>query len=528
MLILSLLLLLCKNGHGATRELYLDWLSRNNKPLERADDADRLKAFVKASEFVARHSDGSHSYSVGLNEMADRLPHELPRTDLTAMESTKGSPHSSQFVLKTSDRRQKRRITNVDRFLSWREKTISMDDEQRESLNWGSRNNPYNVSIVGEVANQGVCGACWSFVAAAATEALVYMSSGLHLRLSEQELIDCDRNFNRGCEGGNPVYAFDYIMKWGLTNQGNYPYREEQHSRCRRDQYVSKAAIRGYLRLPSDNQALIKRFLRMGPVATGICSTDPNFLYYTGGLFDPPECCVIQNHAVLIVGYGHDQAAEVDYFIIKNSWGRYWGDNGYMRLAIREPGEPRFGYGGESYGGYGANDGTGESDVYRRVERGDGDAYGRHGLCGVALGPSLPTDGYLMPGYERSAAKESNNSSIVKEDDDSYSDDAAVGRIPGWKGGRPGQDYSSLGLFLRHYTEMVALWWEVNRANRLFLFALALFICSCGLCVYSVYDDCVNPVYEEREGRMDTSSGAAGGAAESYGSLESGEDERAV
>ena len=262
--------------------------------------------------------------------MADRLPHELPGSDTSSAGVTPSTNNeqTSEYVLKISRLKEKQKITNVKRFLYWHEKMPNMDKEYMVNLNWGSENNPYNVSIVGAVGNQGLCGACWSFVATAATEALVYMSSGMHLRLSEQELIDCDRGFNKGCEGGNPVYAFDYILNWGLTNQANYPYRENGHSRCRRDQYTSKAAIQGYLRLPSGNQAIIKNFVRMSPVATGICGTDPNFLYYTGGLFDPPNCCVTQNHAVLIVGYGHDESVGVDYFIIKNSWGRFWGKKG--------------------------------------------------------------------------------------------------------------------------------------------------------------------------------------------------------
>ena len=275
--------------HVPLRDEYLKYLRKHEKPLDRLDDTHRLEAFKNTKEFIAQHAAGSRSYHVGLNEMADRLPHELPGSDTSSAGVTPSTNNeqTSEYVLKISRLKEKQKITNVKRFLYWHEKMPTMDKEYMVNLNWGSENNPYNVSIVGAVGNQGLCGACWSFVATAATEALVYMSSGMHLRLSEQELIDCDRGFNKGCEGGNPVYAFDYILNWGLTNQANYPYRENGHSRCRRDQYTSKAAIQGYLRLPSGNQAIIKNFVRMSQLLPGYVALIRTFFITPGDYLIP-------------------------------------------------------------------------------------------------------------------------------------------------------------------------------------------------------------------------------------------------
>lgn len=75
-------------------------------------------------------------------------------------------------------------------------------------------------------ALQGLCGACWAFVATSSVEAQVRIAGGKQIPLSVQELVDCDTALNRGCNGGNPLYAFEYTMTNALTSWDDYPYRE--------------------------------------------------------------------------------------------------------------------------------------------------------------------------------------------------------------------------------------------------------------------------------------------------------------
>jgi hypothetical protein len=93
-------------------------------------------------------------------------------------------------------------------------------------IDWSTANNPFGKSVMSVVRNQGLCGACWAFVSAASVEALVRLAGGKQLPLSVQELVDCDTTFNKGCDGGNPYYAYQYIILNGLSSWDDYPYRE--------------------------------------------------------------------------------------------------------------------------------------------------------------------------------------------------------------------------------------------------------------------------------------------------------------
>ena len=74
------------------------------------------------------------------------------------------------------------------------------------------------------------------------------------------------------------------------------------------------------------------------PVSAGIFVTGSDMKYHGSGVYDRYEWCsgdwATPNHAVLITGWGHDSASGKDYWEVKNSWGKGWGDKGYIKLGI--------------------------------------------------------------------------------------------------------------------------------------------------------------------------------------------------
>lgn len=81
--------------------------------------------------------------------------------------------------------------------------------------------------------------------------------------------------------------------------------------------------------------------MKLGPVAASLSTSAKVFQFYKGGIITTGECSTFEtpvDSAVTIVGYGHDHQAKLDYWLIKNSWGKTWGDEGFARLSIVDNG----------------------------------------------------------------------------------------------------------------------------------------------------------------------------------------------
>ena len=92
--------------------------------------------------------------------------------------------------------------------------------------------------------------------------------------------------------------------------------------------------------LPHDVDQL-KVAIKLGPVAASLTTANKVFQFYKGGVITSPECSTVDtpvDSAVTIVGYGHDAHLNLDYWLIKNSWGKTWGDEGFARIAIDDHG----------------------------------------------------------------------------------------------------------------------------------------------------------------------------------------------
>ena len=93
------------------------------------------------------------------------------------------------------------------------------------------------------VKDQESCGACWAFTSTAATEASVAMNTGIVESLSAQELIDCDKRNDQGCVGGNPAFAFGFIVRNGLASEERYPYFGEDTGVCLLDDPAAESLL---------------------------------------------------------------------------------------------------------------------------------------------------------------------------------------------------------------------------------------------------------------------------------------------
>ncbi|VDN07214.1 unnamed protein product [Thelazia callipaeda] len=192
------------------------------------------------------------------------------------------------------------------------------------------------------VKDQGYCGSCWAFSATGALEAQHFMKTGVLIQLSEQNLMDCSYEYgNEGCDGGLAIFAYDYVQNNnGIDTEDKYPY-EGIDGQCRYNVENRGTTCLTSAVLTRYNEVQLQAdIVDKGPIAVSI---DASYISdYDTGIFESSECSTFPNHAVLVVGYGSeevvkkDKKVKKDYWIIKNSWGRNWGENGYLRLARNE------------------------------------------------------------------------------------------------------------------------------------------------------------------------------------------------
>lgn len=186
---------------------------------------------------------------------------------------------------------------------------------------------------VSSVKHQHDCGSCWAFTTAATLESQYLMKTGKEIELSVQQLIDCDKT-NKGCHGGVMNKAYKYLQSNNLLLAEEYPYENDDSSSCRHDGKKGLVGVKDFAFAETQDEQEIKRLLyEKGPLG-GAVNALP-LAFYEGGIYDPWFdwlCSSSINHAITIVGYGEEDGTE--YWIIKNSWGEEWGENGFFRIAL--------------------------------------------------------------------------------------------------------------------------------------------------------------------------------------------------
>jgi KDEL-tailed cysteine endopeptidase len=220
-----------------------------------------------------------------------------------------------------------------ERFLTFKENSKFI-----ENFNNDNTIVPLNVDwrkkdAVTGVKNQGQCGGCWAFSATGAVEGVVAINTGELYNISEQQLIDCStEEGNHGCEGGLMDQAFQYIIDHhGLCSEKEYPYNATTNQ-CNSATCENVVKISNYSDVISSNEKALKRAVAQQPVSVAIQANTQSFQHYAGGIYSDINCGTQLDHGVLVVGYGTELLKGIDYWIVKNSWGESWGDNGYIKI----------------------------------------------------------------------------------------------------------------------------------------------------------------------------------------------------
>jgi len=283
----------------------------------------------KFMEYVGQHGK-SYATKEEFNfrfAIYDRKLAEIEHLNKTEKYST----HGTNFMTDYTD-------DEIKGMLGWRadmnthEKNVHwMENVEASPIDWRQK------GAVTPVKNQGQCGSCWSFSTTGALEGAHHASTGKLVSLSESQFVNCCRTCH-GCEGGLMDLAFKYAESAPVMTEADWPY--EPHSEpfsCYLTYKANKGVleVKSYKDVPHNQPAQLQAFLATGPVSIAIEADKTAFQSYTSGVLSGSACGTQMDHGVLTVGWGNDASAGA-YFIVKNSWGPNWGDQGYIKLAVAD------------------------------------------------------------------------------------------------------------------------------------------------------------------------------------------------
>jgi C1A family cysteine protease len=244
-----------------------------------------------------RHLAGRSTFMMAVNEFADMTSQEFLSTHANFKQSLASKP--TKHVHKHDG-------SKLGDSVDWRQK-----------------------GAVTPVKNQGQCGSCWAFSTCASIEGITFIKGHGLTSLSPQQLVDCDHtNGDAGCDGGLMDNAFTYVQQTGgLASWNDYQYTAADGT-CKASSYQMISPITGHTDVDKTEDALASA-VNQQPVSIAVDAV--RWQFYSKGIFDPtfPTCGHKLDHGVLAVGYTTDSPS---YWIVKNSWGATWGEQGYIRL----------------------------------------------------------------------------------------------------------------------------------------------------------------------------------------------------
>jgi cathepsin L len=251
------------------------------------------------------HADlGVHTFWLGMNKYADLSITEFAKMMNGYNASITGSRRSGRTFVSDP-------LRDLPDTVDWRDK-----------------------GYVTGVKDQGQCGSCWAFSSTGSLEGQHFKATGKLISLSEQNLVDCStKQGNMGCNGGLMDQAFEYIKENnGIDTEDSYPY-EARDNQCRFKSTDVGATDTGFTDIKSKDEGQLQEAVAtVGPISVAIDAGHTSFQLYKHGVYSEPFCSQTRlDHGVLAVGYGADSGK--DYWLVKNSWGAGWGDQGYIKMS---------------------------------------------------------------------------------------------------------------------------------------------------------------------------------------------------
>jgi len=197
------------------------------------------------------------------------------------------------------------------------------------SFDWRSKHG------ITAVKDQQQCGSCWAFSCTESIESVYIIKGGKtnQVPLAPQQIVDCDQN-DGGCGGGDLPTCYQYVQSTkGLEPESKYPYKGVDGT-CKANTAYEQDPIKGFHYVipqgSTDEKTMASYLAANSPMSIIVDASV--WSSYSGGVLTAAECGQDLDHAVQAVGY--NGLSSSGYWIVRNSWGADWGENGFIRLQF--------------------------------------------------------------------------------------------------------------------------------------------------------------------------------------------------
>jgi len=193
--------------------------------------------------------------------------------------------------------------------------------------------------------NQGECGSCYSFSATFSLESRMCIKGrGQYLyKLSQQDVVSCDYK-NKKCFGDTIVNTYEYIENYGTCSYDCKPYVSFDMSvpscqySCvnKSEPFIRYRALKGSFWASNSINDIKENLYSYGPLSTFMETYEDMHLFKSTGVYQHRIGKQTDYHAIVIIGWGVDKVNNKEFWILRNSWGTDWGDNGYFRVYFND------------------------------------------------------------------------------------------------------------------------------------------------------------------------------------------------
>ncbi|KAI7738545.1 LOW QUALITY PROTEIN: hypothetical protein M8C21_032893 [Ambrosia artemisiifolia] len=284
--------------------MYLSWRVKHGKLYNTLrEKAKRFEIFKDNLKYIEQHNSKHHkSYKLGLNKFADMSAQE----------------YRLLFTGAKKINSKRKLINNVksDHY------SVHLGDVMPNFVDWRTK------GAVAAVKDQGRCGSCWAFSTIGSVEAINQIVTGDLITLSEQELIVIHLTTMDVMEAiwimllNSLSRMVELIqIKIILTRKDGICDKNRKNAKV--------VSIDGYEDVPVNDELALQKAVANQPITVSIEASSLDFQFYDSGIFSG-SCGTDLDHGVVVVGYGTEDGK--DYWIVRNSWGVEWGEQGYIRI----------------------------------------------------------------------------------------------------------------------------------------------------------------------------------------------------